>query len=84
MSKTCDKHFVYNASSVGLIRKITGTLVQGKIANSVTTAETKCGGVTSYIKFSGVTNLLSFQFARGLFPSNVFVANNLSGSPTKY
>ncbi|KYN02505.1 hypothetical protein ALC62_06680 [Cyphomyrmex costatus] len=36
-------------TSEGLIRKITGTLVHGRIANSVTTAVTRSAGVTSYI-----------------------------------
>lgn len=44
----------YIRDSEGLIRSITGTLVQGSIANSVTTAVTKSGGVTSYAKLSGV------------------------------
>lgn len=33
---------------------MTGTLVHGKIANSVTTAVTNSGGVISYRKLSGV------------------------------
>lgn len=33
--------------SVGFILRITGTLVHGSIANSVTTAVTNSGGVTS-------------------------------------
>jgi hypothetical protein len=33
---------------------MTGTLVHGRIANSVTTAVTRSGGVTSYVRFRGV------------------------------
>ncbi|KYQ55960.1 hypothetical protein ALC60_05243, partial [Trachymyrmex zeteki] len=42
-----NKFIIY--TSEGLIRKITGTLVHGRIANSVTTAVTRSAGVTSYI-----------------------------------
>jgi len=38
---------VHTYISEGLIRKITGTLVHGRIANSVTTAVTRSAGVTS-------------------------------------
>lgn len=44
----------YIRDSEGLIRSITGTLVQGNIASSVTTAVTKSGGVTSYARLRGV------------------------------
>ncbi len=36
-----------------MTRKTTGTLVQGRIANSVTTAVTRSEGVTSYINVRG-------------------------------
>uniref|UniRef100_A0A182PV69 C2H2-type domain-containing protein n=1 Tax=Anopheles epiroticus TaxID=199890 RepID=A0A182PV69_9DIPT len=40
-------HHMRYATSDGLMRRITGTLVQGNIATSVTTAVTSSGGVTS-------------------------------------
>lgn len=53
--------------SDGLIRKITGTLVHGKIANSVTTAVTKSAGVTSYMIFKRFSDFFVFQFVNNDF-----------------
>lgn len=71
-------------ASLALIRKTTGTLVQGKIAISVTTAVTRSGGVTSYSRFKGVNLLLSFQLFKGDGFSELSMTVNLSGSSKKY
>lgn len=49
-----------------MIRRITGTLVHGSTAISVTTAETKSGGVTSYIRFNGVKYSIVFHLESAL------------------
>ena len=62
-------------------RSITGTLVHGKIATSVTTAVTKSAGVTSYVILSKLSVFLFFQFDKHDFLLvNVFLTS-WSGSP---
>lgn len=62
------------------MRNTTGTLVQGNIPNSVTTAVTQSDGVTSYSRFKNV-KLLYFKFTKELGSSFVSVDNNLSVFP---
>lgn len=56
----------YITDSDGLIRRMTGTLVQGKTASSVTTADTKSGGVMSQAKLRGVSLSRTFPFSLSL------------------
>ena len=61
---------------------MTGTLVQGKTAISVTTADTKSGGVTSYMRFNGVTYGIDFHLKSSLEIHPLFDAKS-SGFPRK-
>jgi len=62
---------------------MTGTLVHGRIANSVTTAVTRSGGVTSYVRFSGVRLPMLFHFDKGHSLEQESVTMRSSGLPAK-
>lgn len=77
-----DDAIIKNYISDGLIRRITGTLDGGKIANSVTTAVTKSAGVTSYVMLRRFKDFFVFQFARhDFFASYKNVSVSASASP---
>jgi hypothetical protein len=62
---------------------MTGTLVHGRIANSVTTAVTRSGGVTSYVRFSGVKLPILLHFDKGHSLEQESVGMRSSGLPVQ-